>query len=80
MIMELGTFGRWVNFSSPSIVLLGIVVVVLLLSYVVRRQRYAPLPPGPKGRYPLVGMTFDMPKVKPWVQLAEWAKYVATPR
>jgi hypothetical protein len=33
-----------------------------------------PLPPGPKGRYPLLGMTFDMPKQKPWEQFAEWAK------
>ncbi|KAJ4318839.1 hypothetical protein N0V84_006652 [Fusarium piperis] len=33
-----------------------------------------PLPPGPKGRFPGLGMTFDAPKKFPWIKYAEWAR------
>lgn len=53
-------------------ILVGIVLVGLLRAYKSRGQ--SPLPPGPKGRWPLAGMTFDMPGGKPWDYYADWAR------
>lgn len=56
-------------YSFLLAVIFGVVTVFL------RTRNLAPLPPGPRGRYPFVGMTFDMPKTRPWRRLAEWSKY-----
>ncbi|KAL3584692.1 hypothetical protein FPOAC2_14473 [Fusarium poae] len=56
-----------------SLVVLGIAVCALLLLGNVFGRRRLPLPPGPKGRFPGLGMTFDAPKKYPWVKYAEWA-------
>lgn len=51
----------------------GVMVGALCLQYVLGKRK-PPLPPGPKGRFPLLGITFDMPKFHPWVQFARWAE------
>jgi hypothetical protein len=61
--------------NLPSILLILAFIIVVTAAYfggLLRRR--PPLPPGPKGRFPLVGMTFDMPKQRPWIQLAKWAE------
>ncbi|KAH8805193.1 cytochrome P450 [Xylogone sp. PMI_703] len=49
-------------------------LVLLFVFVLVKLKRRPPLPPGPKGRIPFAGMTFDMPKSHPWFQLAQWAR------
>jgi hypothetical protein len=55
--------------------LVGIGICILGVFWRFTRRRL-PLPPGPKGRFPFMGMTFDMPKTSPWVTITEWAKLV----
>lgn len=52
-----------------------ILLIVLLLAshYAITQWKRPPHPPGPKG-HPLLGMTFLMPKERPWVQYTEWAR------
>lgn len=50
------------------------VSVLLGLSYFALTWKRPKYPPGPKGRYPLLGLTFDMPKERPWETYAEWAR------
>ena len=57
---------------APSL-LVGIGICILGVFWWVSCRRL-PLPPGPKGRFPFMGMTFDMPKTSPWVAITEWAK------
>lgn len=40
----------------------GLCILCVIIYYAVREYRRPPLPPGPKGRFPWMGMTFDMPK------------------
>lgn len=58
LVNHLG-FSELKSFSLASI---SFCVVTLVAYYVVREFRRPPLPPGPKGRFPLLGMTFDLPK------------------
>lgn len=61
---------------KPSIaqsLLVSLGICILGVFWWVSRRRL-PLPPGPKGRFPFMGMTFDMPKTSPWVTITEWAK------
>lgn len=62
--------------SKPSLAMSLVVAIGLCIMGVFWRfsRRRLPLPPGPKGRFPLMGMTFDMPKTNPWVTITEWAK------
>ncbi|KIW90067.1 uncharacterized protein Z519_09498 [Cladophialophora bantiana CBS 173.52] len=52
----------------------GACIGLLVVFKVVSSWRRPPLPPGPKGRWPLLGMTFDMPPEKPWETMASWAR------
>ncbi|KAF8653529.1 hypothetical protein AX16_003913 [Volvariella volvacea WC 439] len=49
---------------------IALVCALLLASKVLSQKK---LPPGPRG-LPLVGNVFDIPKEKPWLTFAEWAK------
>lgn len=53
----------------------GACAALLLIIKVASTWRRPPLPPGPKGRWPFLGMTFDMPTEKPWETMANWARY-----
>jgi hypothetical protein len=53
----------------------GLSIVVVLLWYLVKSFNRVPLPPGPRGRYPFLGMTLDMPLERPWQVFADWAEY-----
>ncbi|KAF4439159.1 cytochrome P450 [Fusarium acutatum] len=55
-------------------ILLCTLVAALTILKVVQACKRKPLPPGPRGRYPLLGMTFDEPKYKPWEEFTRWAK------
>ncbi|KAJ4152122.1 hypothetical protein NW765_017631 [Fusarium oxysporum] len=57
--------------GALSVMLL--VVLLLASHYAITQWRRPPYPPGPKG-HPLLGMTFLMPKERPWVQYTEWAR------
>jgi hypothetical protein len=53
--------------------LLGCIGLAVLI-YNALSGREPPLPPGPKGTVPFMGMTFDMPKKTPWVTFKKWAE------
>ncbi|KAL9560682.1 hypothetical protein ACKAV7_015173 [Fusarium commune] len=59
---------------SQAIVLIGTLLATLVIWRLVETWRRPPFPPGPKGRYPFMGMTFDMPSKRPWETFGEWAK------
>ena len=50
------------NKANLFTIISGFVVVGTIAYYAILQYRREPLPPGPKGRYPLLGMTFDVPK------------------
>lgn len=50
-----------------------LVVLLLASHYAITKWKRPPHPPGPKG-HPLLGMTFLMPKERPWVHYTEWAR------
>lgn len=53
--------------------IIAIALLVIFASFKSWSKR--PLPPGPKGRWPFLGMTFDLPAGKPWEYLESWARY-----
>ncbi|KAK2686271.1 hypothetical protein QWA68_014848, partial [Fusarium oxysporum] len=60
---------------AQTTLLLGALLTLLIIWEFVRQWGRPPLPPGPKGRFPLIGMTFDMPRKRPWETFGEWAKH-----
>ena len=60
---------------NANFVQIGIFVALIALLHLARTWNRPPLPPGPHGRYPFLGMTFDMPRERPWQACADWAKY-----
>jgi hypothetical protein len=50
------------DLENIHLAVIGFCVLGLLVYYAVREYRRPPLPPGPKGPVPLLGMTFDLPK------------------
>ncbi|PNP76442.1 hypothetical protein FNYG_10228 [Fusarium nygamai] len=59
---------------SQAIVLIGTLLATFVIWRFVETWRRPPYPPGPKGRYPFMGMTFDMPNKRPWETFGEWAQ------
>ncbi|RKL26376.1 hypothetical protein BFJ72_g13772 [Fusarium proliferatum] len=59
---------------SQAIVLAATLLATLVIWKLVQTWRRPPFPPGPKGRYPFMGMTFDMPSKRPWETFGDWAK------
>jgi len=57
---------------TPNYIAVG-VVIVLLVIFIHDRIRYRNLPPGPRP-LPFVGNRTQIPKSKPWLKMAEWAK------
>lgn len=71
------TLAQLKRFANIWLTALGLCVFGIVAWYVAREWRRAPLPPGPKGRIPLMGMTFDMPKhhiVSDLLQSGTWFK------
>lgn len=66
--------GLWhaVKAQKPFPVVL-LLVLLLASHYAITQWKRPPLPPGPKG-HPVLGMALLMPKERPWVHLAEWAR------
>ncbi|KAF9560816.1 cytochrome P450, partial [Agrocybe pediades] len=63
----------FVMFSS-SASLYALAVLVVLVTYTLkRRSRNVLLPPGPPG-YPIIGNVYDIPQRYAWVTYKEWAK------
>ncbi|KAL5590251.1 hypothetical protein FOBRF1_013808 [Fusarium oxysporum] len=58
---------------AQTIVLIGALLATLIIGKLVQLWGRPPLPPGPKGRFPFMGMTFDMPSTRPWERFGEWA-------
>ena len=59
-------------FLTPQYVALGVLVVIL--GVIVRDQiRFRNMPPGPRP-WPFVGNRPQIPKNKPWIQMAKWAE------
>ncbi|KAK0185472.1 cytochrome P450 [Armillaria mellea] len=48
-------------------------LVILVVTYIVRRYTFRRLPPGPRG-LPIVGNILDMPTTKPWLTFAHWSE------
>lgn len=59
---------------SRGLALVGTFIAILVVAWVLKERRKGPLPPGPKGRWPLLGMTLDMPATVPWKHMAAWAR------
>lgn len=70
------------NKPNLSVTIFGFVFLSISAYYALRKYRRPPLPPGPKGRYPLMRMTFDLPRhhiVRTLVPLCRTASLAATP-
>ena len=63
-------------YTMANLYLVGAIIALVVVFSAVRIRHRYPLPPGPKGRWPLLGMTFDMPTGRPWEYMASWAEYV----
>ncbi|SJL17045.1 related to cytochrome P450 CYP2 subfamily [Armillaria ostoyae] len=48
-------------------------LVILVVTYIIRRYTFSRLPPGPRGLH-IVGNILDMPTTKPWLTFARWSE------
>ena len=56
-----------------SVLALGLLSLLLLVSFIYATRKRLRMPPGPLG-VPLLGNKHQMPAVKPWVKFAELNK------